>query len=103
MAMRRLCRGKAGVRSIEHGTSLGLDLRLMKEKGTYLVPTFSTLYDLLEPGGDRRPGDPGRAMHMIPRARRRCSEPTPSVCGWSPAPMSAYGLAASPASPTRCG
>ncbi len=62
----------AGVRSIEHGTYLSdSTLRLMKAKGTWLVPTFSTLYDLLEPGGDY--DDPTthlRAMHMIPRAKR---------------------------------
>lgn len=62
---------KAGVRSIEHGTYLSdSTLRLMKDKGTYLVPTFSTLYDLLEPGGDYDdPVTRARAMHMIPRAR----------------------------------
>ena len=63
---------KAGVRSIEHGTYLSdSTLRLMKEKGTWLVPTFSTLYDLLEPGGDYdNPVTRARAMHMIPRAER---------------------------------
>lgn len=44
---------KAGARSIEHGTFLKDEtLRLMKEKGTYLVPTFITLEDLTLPGGD---------------------------------------------------
>lgn len=44
---------KAGVRSIEHGTFLSdSTLRLMKEKGTYLVPTYITVVDLTEPGGD---------------------------------------------------
>jgi imidazolonepropionase-like amidohydrolase len=43
----------AGARSIEHGTFLSEQtLQLMKEKGTYLVPTFSTLEDLTLPGGD---------------------------------------------------
>jgi len=62
---------KAGVRSIEHGTYLSdSTLRLMRERGTYLVPTFSTLYDLLEPGGDYDdPVTRARALHMIPRAR----------------------------------
>jgi imidazolonepropionase-like amidohydrolase len=62
---------KAGVRSIEHGTYLSdSTLALMKERGSYLVPTFSTLYDLLEPGGDYDdPVTRARAMHMIPRAR----------------------------------
>ena len=63
---------RAGVRSIEHGTYLSdSTLALMKEKGTWLVPTFSTLYDLLEPGGDYdNPVTRARAMHMIPRAER---------------------------------
>jgi imidazolonepropionase-like amidohydrolase len=63
---------KAGVRSIEHGTYLSdSTLALMKARGTWLVPTFSTLYDLLEPGGDYDdPVTQARAMHMIPRATR---------------------------------
>ena len=41
------------MRSIEHGTFLSdSTLRLMKEKGTYLVPTYITVVDLTEPGGD---------------------------------------------------
>lgn len=44
---------RAGVRSIEHGTFLSdSTLRLMKERGTYLVPTYITVVDLTEPGGD---------------------------------------------------
>ena len=44
---------KAGVRSIEHGTYLSeKSLKLMKKMGTYLVPTFTTVVDLTEPGGD---------------------------------------------------
>ena len=44
---------KAGVRSIEHGTFLSdSTLRLMKEKGTFLVPTYITVVDLTQPGGD---------------------------------------------------
>ena len=44
---------KAGVRSIEHGTYLSKKtLSLMKKKGTYLVPTYTTVVDLTEPGGD---------------------------------------------------
>ena len=62
----------AGVRSIEHGTYLSEDtLRLMKQKGTFLVPTYSTLVDLVEPGGDYdNPVVHNRGLHMIPRARR---------------------------------
>jgi imidazolonepropionase-like amidohydrolase len=62
---------RAGVRSIEHGTFLSDEtLRLMKEKGVYLVPTIATVQDLMDPGGDY--DDPmlqirGRAM--MPRIR----------------------------------
>lgn len=44
---------QAGVRSIEHGTFLAEStLRLMKEKGVFLVPTYITVVDLTQPGGD---------------------------------------------------
>jgi imidazolonepropionase-like amidohydrolase len=44
---------KAGVRSIEHGTFLSdSTLQLMKARGTFLVPTYITVVDLTEPGGD---------------------------------------------------
>lgn len=59
----------AGVRSIEHGTYLSdSTLRLMKAKGTWLVPTLSTIVDLTQPGGDY--DDPVlvlRGQHMAPR------------------------------------
>ncbi|HSF16661.1 MAG TPA: amidohydrolase family protein [Vicinamibacteria bacterium] len=59
----------AGVRSIEHGTYLSEEtLRLMKEKGTYLVPTVAVVTDLMTPGGDY--DDPVlqvRGRHMLPR------------------------------------
>jgi len=43
----------AGARSIEHGTFLSDEtLKLMKEKGCFLVPTYITLEDLTNPGGD---------------------------------------------------
>lgn len=60
---------KAGVRSIEHGTYLSdSTLALMKAKGTFLVPTYSTLIDLVEPGGDYDdPVTKVRGMHMLPR------------------------------------
>jgi len=62
----------AGIRSIEHGTYLSdSTLRLMKERGTFLVPTYSTLFDLVEPAGDY--DDPVlkiRGTHMIPRMER---------------------------------
>jgi imidazolonepropionase-like amidohydrolase len=44
---------RAGVRSIEHGTYMSdSTLRLMKEKGTWFVPTWITILDLGQPGGD---------------------------------------------------
>lgn len=59
----------AGVKSIEHGTYLSdSTLRLMKQKGTWLVPTLSTIVDLTQPGGDY--DDPVlvlRGQHMTPR------------------------------------
>jgi imidazolonepropionase-like amidohydrolase len=59
----------AGVRSIEHGTYLSEEtLRLMKQKGTYLVPTVAVVTDLMSPGGDY--DDPVlqvRGRHMLPR------------------------------------
>ena len=63
---------KAGARSIEHGTFLKDEtLRLMKEKGTFLVPTFITLEDLTLPGGDY--DDPVielRGKFMMPLAEK---------------------------------
>lgn len=60
----------AGARSIEHGTFLSDEtLRLMKERGTYLVPTFITLEDLTEPGGDYTgPVLELRGKFMMPQA-----------------------------------
>lgn len=62
----------AGVRSIEHGTYLSdRTLKLMKKKGTFLVPTFTTVVDLTEPGGDY--DDPVlfiRGQHMLPALER---------------------------------
>jgi len=62
---------KAGVRSIEHGTYLSEDaLRLMKEKGTFFVPTYATVIDLVEPGGDYDDARLHlRGAHMLPRLR----------------------------------
>ncbi len=59
---------KAGVVSIEHGTYLSMrTLQLMKEKGTYLVPTYTTVVDLAEPGGDYdNPILTFRGKHMLP-------------------------------------
>jgi imidazolonepropionase-like amidohydrolase len=62
---------RAGVRSIEHGTYLSdPTLRLMKEKGTYFVPTYATVVDVAEPGGDYDVAALRiRGAHMLPRLR----------------------------------
>ncbi len=59
----------AGVRSIEHGTYLSDDtLQLMKRQGTFLVPTYATVIDLAEPGGDYdHPELRLRGQHMLAR------------------------------------
>ena len=60
---------KAGVASIEHGTYLTDEaLDLMKLKGIAFVPTYSTLIDLAEPGGDYdTPALILRGQAMLPR------------------------------------
>ncbi len=63
---------RAGVRSIEHGTYLDEPtIKLMKEQGTYLVPTYTTVKDLTEPGGDYdHPVTTIRGLHMLPRMEK---------------------------------
>ena len=60
---------RGGVRSIEHGTYLSEEtLSLMKERGTFLVPTVAVVQDLMTSGGDY--DDPVlqvRGRHMMPR------------------------------------
>ncbi len=60
-----------GAKSIEHGTYLSKEtLKLMKEKGTWLVPTIAVVSDLTEPGGDYdNPLLMMRGRHMLPRVR----------------------------------
>jgi len=62
---------KAGVRSIEHGTYLSdAPLAEMKRRGTYLDPTYTTVVDLTEAGGDYDvPALRIRGAHMLPRLR----------------------------------
>jgi len=62
---------RAGVRSIEHGTYLSdQTLAMMKERGTYLVPTIATVADLIDPGGDYdNPTLSIRGRAMLPRVR----------------------------------
>jgi imidazolonepropionase-like amidohydrolase len=61
----------AGVRSIEHGTYLSdTTLMMMKERGTYLVPTIATVIDLIDPEGDYdNPILSMRGKAMLPRVR----------------------------------
>ncbi len=61
----------AGVRSIEHGTYMSDEtLRLMAERGTYLVPTIAIVTDLTQPGGDYDSATLRiRGRHMLPRLR----------------------------------
>lgn len=63
---------RAGVRSIEHGTYLSdATLALMKEKGAYFDPTYTTVIDLTGPGGDYEvPALRIRGEHMLPRLRQ---------------------------------
>jgi len=60
-----------GAKSIEHGTYLSKEtLKLMKEKGTWLVPTIAIVSDLKEPGGDYNNAFlMMRGRHMLPRVR----------------------------------
>lgn len=59
---------RAGARSIEHGTYLTEEtLRLMREQGTFLVPTYTIVRDLMEPGGEYdNPVLRIRGAHMRP-------------------------------------
>jgi imidazolonepropionase-like amidohydrolase len=60
---------KAGVASIEHGTYLTDEaLDMMRLKGIAFVPTYSTVIDLAEPGGDYdQPALILRGQAMLPR------------------------------------
>jgi len=62
---------RAGVRSIEHGTYLSdATLALMKARGTFFVPTYTTVIDLAEPGGDYDLAALQiRGRHMLPHLR----------------------------------
>ncbi len=61
----------AGVRSIEHGTYLSREtLALMRERGTFLVPTIAIVRDLTIPGGDYDNAVLNiRGRHMLPRVQ----------------------------------
>jgi imidazolonepropionase-like amidohydrolase len=66
---------RAGVHSIEHGTYMSdATLAEMKKRGTYLVPTLATIYDLIEPGGDYDNAALSiRGRYMLPRAKETTS------------------------------
>lgn len=78
---------QAGARSIEHGTFLSdSTLALMKARGAFLVPTYTTVVDLTRPGGDY--DDPVltvRGEAMLPRLadviRRAVRAGVPVVTG----------------------
>ena len=63
---------EAGAISIEHGTFLSREtLKLMKAKGTYLVPTIITIEDLKNPGGEySNPVLELRGKFMMAKAER---------------------------------
>ena len=65
-----------GVRSIEHGTYLSKEtLKIMAEKGTFLVPTIAVISDLTLPGGDYdNPLLEIRGRHMLPRIKETAGE-----------------------------
>ena len=59
---------KAGVRSIEHGTYLSdATLQLMKERGAYLDPTYTTVID-------------HRASRAATATCRRCASAASTCC-----------------------
>jgi imidazolonepropionase-like amidohydrolase len=92
---------RAGVRSIEHGTYLSDEtLTLMKEKGTFLVPTYATVIDLREAGGDYDIA--GLADSTCSRAcGGRFSTRTGWECRSRPARTRPTGRTRSPGCPTR--
>lgn len=64
---------EAGVRSIEHGEDLSdATLRLMKQKGVYLDPTYTIAWSIVEAGVDPRtaafgtPPDPATRLRVMP-------------------------------------
>ena len=62
---------EGGVRSIEHGTYMSREtLRIMVQRGTFLVPTVAIVADLTIPGGDYDNSILSiRGRHMLPRVR----------------------------------
>jgi len=64
---------RAGIRSIEHGTFVDDEgLRLMEQKGTWLVPTWSTVDWLMNHG--KEAGLPAYSLEKLDRYRPRLLE-----------------------------
>ena len=77
---------RAGVKSVEHGTyASDATLRLMKERGTWLVPTLSSVLSFGQPGDYADPRLYLRGQHLAPRrvgmVRRAHSMGIPIVVG----------------------
>lgn len=92
---------RAGVRSIEHGTYLtAAQFREMKARNIFWVPTYSTIIDLVEPGGDY--DDPVvhvRGRFMLPVLRAAFKEALAAGVKIATGADSSYG----PGSVTRVG
>jgi imidazolonepropionase-like amidohydrolase len=59
---------RAGVKSIEHGTyASDATLQLMKDRGTWLVPTLSSVLSFGQPGDYADPALFLRGQHLAPR------------------------------------
>lgn len=77
---------RAGVKSIEHGTyASDATLELMKERGTWLVPTLSSVLSFGQPGDYADPQIFLRGQHLAPRrvemVRRAYALGVPIVVG----------------------
>ena len=77
---------RAGVRSIEHGTYASPStLELMRERGTWLVPTLSSVLSFGQPGDYADPRIFLRGQHLAPRrvdmVRRAYATGIPIVVG----------------------
>jgi imidazolonepropionase-like amidohydrolase len=69
---------RAGVRTIEHGTLMGVEtLALLHEKGTCFTPTLTFWVDMLEPGGEYDDVTlAARGREMLPIARAAVAQAT---------------------------
>lgn len=66
---------KAGVRSIEHGSLLDKKgIRLMKKKGTYLVPTTGLVENILNHIDSLDPHMAEKGLFVLPKAQKNLSQ-----------------------------